>query len=86
MSKHIPKMCMIGGCKIEATRWVDTESINPMDLMQKECETFYLCTDHALELSPDDSMVRTLRVDTGEIIISELAVYSCSDDCEVCNA
>lgn len=76
-TKHIAKPCMIAGCKQEAERWIECAGV--------EGGTFYLCLDHALEISPNDDVIKW--IDVGERIIEEeeLGVYACSETCEVCN-
>jgi hypothetical protein len=82
-SKHFPAYCDIEGCGEEASRWIDVSGIEKATDIKDN--TFYLCPEHAEILSPEDSMVHILNLDTKSITTLELAVYSCSDDCEVCN-
>lgn len=79
---HVPAYCMIDGCKEEATRWYDTTG-TPFQGVPHN--TFYLCGDHASEMSPEDDVVQILDMETGAEKEVELAVYSCSEECKVCN-
>lgn len=66
--------CNIKDCKESATRWFSTY------------DTFYLCENHAGELSPDDEQIQLLNLTDGTINYTELAVYSCSPKCKECNS
>jgi len=86
--EHVPKDCSIEGCQDEATYWIDTsEGFTEAMLMTVDApETFYLCDHHSGLLShPDDDMYHHLRIDTGDIEIFEIGIYSCDPECGVCN-
>lgn len=86
---HVSKQCMIENknphsghygeqCKQEATRWLKVDCTPN--------HTFYLCADHADIMSGGtDSDVIFFNPATSSYSIEELAVYSCADDCGVCN-
>jgi hypothetical protein len=81
--EHVPAYCNIAGCQEEACRWIDTSGLPAFTRL--EDETFYLCPQHAEMLSPEDSMMNVLNLDTRSIATVELAIYSCSEDCRLCN-
>ena len=75
MDEHIPAWCMISGCKEEASYWVAFE----------ERPTFYLCSDHAIEIADDDFEYPVLDPVTREIKKVEIGGYCCSCECDVCH-
>jgi hypothetical protein len=46
-------------------------------------DTFYLCDEHWEILSPGDDVVRLLTP-ADQPVERELAVYACSENCDVC--
>lgn len=68
---------------MEANRWIETKNLSG-DFDVKS-DTFYFCPIHAFALSRMDDTIVFLNPETGIIREIELAVYSCSDACEVCN-
>lgn len=86
---HVSKQCMIENknpllpdygkrCELEATRWIEVDCTPD--------KTFYLCADHADIMSGGtDSDVIFFNPATSSYSVEELAVYSCADDCGVCN-
>lgn len=75
--EHQEAFCSVSGCKEFATRWIDTDGLPFFE------DTFYLCPEHAEQLSADDSEAYLLTPE-GQILKKEVAVYSCHDDCPVC--
>ncbi len=83
--KHKVIKCNVKGCKQEATRWFDTAQVSG-DFDMKFKDTFYLCLEHAEKISMgDDTYAYFLNPETGKMRQIELAVYSCSEQCDVCN-
>lgn len=84
-TKHIAFNCNVKGCKQEAEYWIDTKDLSgDFDLKN---HTFYLCLEHATSLSMADECeyISFLNPETGKIREVEVAVYSCSENCKVCN-
>ena len=84
MTRHKSIKCQIKGCKQNATRWFETKKLSG-DFDMKSHDTFYLCTEHASQLSPTDEVVLFLNPETGKLRQIELAIYECQPDCSVCN-
>lgn len=82
--KHKIIKCNIKACKEHATRWMDTALMSG-DFDCSHRSTFYLCEHHASTLSPEDDIYTYLNPETGKIRQIELAVYSCDDNCPICN-
>lgn len=81
--EHEQAVCSVEGCKMDATRWFDTSLMGTR--AADTPQTFYLCPEHAEQVSPDDTYAYQLSLHSRMIWKSELAVYSCHDDCPVCN-
>lgn len=86
--EHKPKPCMIVGCKTEASKWIELERC--------EDSTFYLCLDHAAEMSNEDGMIPLFEpivmgqylppvIRYATVRMLEVAEYACSENCNVCN-
>ncbi len=84
MTKHIKIKCDVKGCKEEAVRWISTDELSG-DFDMKGKRTFYLCDEHKDKLSPEDDYINFLNPETGKIRSIEMGIYSCSEDCRVCN-
>lgn len=74
-NEHVEKFCNIKDCKEEARYFLG-------DLY---LYTFYLCQEHAEILTGEELESYNFVSPQGEIINKELAIYSCSEDCRVCN-
>ena len=72
--QHIKKTCERDGCSNEATRWYE----DPKAAWERP---LYVCTDHEDVQKAEE----TGWITNSEGKEVELAVYSCSDDCAVCN-
>lgn len=68
--KHIPQKCSKPGCKEEATRWYEEGN-----------KTIYVCLEH--EDINEAEETGFIKNGLGQTV--ELAVYSCSDKCQICN-
>lgn len=75
MTQHQIKHCGIDKCSTEASSWIEDK--NSKD------DTFYLCPMHAYSLDNNDGVYA--KIEDNKINLTEIAVYSCSEDCEVCN-
>ena len=84
-TKHKAVKCSVRGCKEEAGFWIPTRELSGDFDIKKE--TFFLCDEHAEELSylGEYEEIRFLNPETGKIRSIELGVYSCSDGCRICN-
>ncbi len=82
--KHNAIKCEVKGCKDEATRWFSTDELSG-DFDMKLHDTFYLCDYHAGIMSAEDDAIPFLNPETGKLRFVELAVYSCNENCGVCN-
>lgn len=81
--EHIPEYCDVKHCTNEASRWIDTAPLSgDFDV---KMHTFFLCLDHTLKLSLEDSMYSYLNPETHVIRELEIASYCCNDACDVCN-
>lgn len=80
--EHEAATCSIEGCKQDATWWFDTSH---MPRTETTPRTFYLCPEHMEKVSPDEEYAYALSLSSGILWRSELASYSCHDDCPVCN-
>lgn len=85
MEKTIHKrvICTVSNCADDATHWYDTKG-TALEVEGGE-NTFYLCDKHVEEMSEDGETVIVSNLITGENKQVELAVYSCSRDCTICN-
>ena len=72
MSTHLPAPCSVKDCSNEAEAWI--ANIGGRD-------TFYLCDEHLPECE-----IHLVINDDGTITNHEVAIYSCAEDCAVCNA
>lgn len=73
------------GCKEEARYWIPTELMSgDFDIKR---ETFYICENHNDELADGEegAYYRYLNPETGRIREIEIGVYSCNDECAICN-
>jgi len=77
MLNHYPQYCELRNCTSEATNWIECEV--------SEDKTFYLCQEHAETLGGEDGVYAELDPLNNTIKFIEIAVYSCSEQCEVCN-
>lgn len=84
--KHKKIKCNVRGCKEESKYWINTDKLSG-DFDMKARRTFYLCENHATDLSQGEEMdyIKFLNPETGRIREIELGVYSCNDECGVCN-
>ncbi len=76
-TKHIPAYCNINGCEREADYWLEVKGF--VD------DTFYLCGHHYTELANDEGNYTQLDTELGTITEREIAGYSCSESCGICN-
>lgn len=84
MVKHKIIKCDVRDCYDEATRWIETKELSG-DFDMKGKHTFYICEEHQTTLSPEDDVIKFLNPETGRIRTVEVAVYSCDENCQVCN-
>lgn len=84
--QHIEVACMVRSCKEEASYWIPFDPSHHL-----ENDTFYLCDEHMETVAGFDEEGNvsqeyfTLNTMTGDIESVEIGVYSCSEECEVCN-
>jgi hypothetical protein len=83
--KHKVVRCDVRGCKDEAKYWIPTDKLSG-DFDVKS-ETFYLCDNHnyLLESQEQEGYICFLNPETGRIREIEVGVYSCHEECGVCN-
>jgi len=76
-SIHIPVRCNIDECPQEASFFMcDYDYSND----------FHLCSDHAEKLINEDGYYCHLDPETMTIEEIETGVYSCSEECPICNS
>lgn len=81
MANHEPVFCDIDRCRREAMRWFDPRALWGSEF---PLHTFYVCDEHRAVLSPNDDFVAWLNPFSRVVASTELAVYSCSATCSLC--
>ncbi len=82
---HTAKQCDVKGCVWEAKSFICLpDKDTPHVTFQKPNDTFYMCSDHASDMTNEDSMFPLITTQHA-VIMCETGVYECHEGCEICN-